>query len=197
MLALKGYTHRKIPGVQIGRWGSDDQRLAGTVPAFGNYRFVCWAIVADLQYLCDDLGFPHHGSHQFCWLCSASRSAGSETPFTDLSRTANWRSTILSDDEAIAVPATTHPISLLRGTTRFHAAGDLMHTGDLGVLCWFWGSVLWELVYDGPFAGNVDRRLEQVSAVIKSIYDEQGTPDRMAPLRRNHFDHEGLFLACG
>ena len=36
---------------------------------------------------------------------------------------------------------------------------------------WLSGSVLWELVYDGPFAGNVDKRVKTIWAHIRDVYD--------------------------
>ena len=98
---------------------------------------MCWAIVGDLVFFGNDLGYPHFGANHFCWFCSASREKGTEFPFTDLSLQARWRETLLSDDECISVPCTDNVIKDLKGVTRFHSPGDLMHTSDMGVVSVF------------------------------------------------------------
>lgn len=70
-----------------------------------------------------------------------------------------------------------------------------MHTGCLGVVAWFLGSVLWELVYDGPFEGSVDRRIKAVWGHIVHWYDELGVKNRLGQLTLEMFKTTGNF-AC-
>ena len=126
------------------KWPSGSADLAaartGNSQAFGGYRFVAWVIVADLEYLCSDLVYPHHGSNYPCWFCSACRIEGTETPLADLSREAAWRSTTVSCEEGIDIACTAHPISQLHGYTRFRTPGELMHTGYVGSVLLVHGS---------------------------------------------------------
>ena len=118
---------------------------------------------------------PHFNSNSFCWLCRCDRS---DATFTDVSATARWRRTILSVERCVEKIGD-HPVWDLAGVTRWHCqGGDLMHTGCLGVVAWFLGSVLWELVYDGPFEGSVDRRIKAVWGHIVHWYDELGVKNR-------------------
>ena len=48
------------------------------------------------------------------------------------------------------------------GVSRFNVPGDLMHTGALGVLQWFLGAVLWEMVFDGVWYGPIESRISHV-----------------------------------
>ena len=81
-----------------------------------------------------------------------------------------------------------HPVWDLAGVTRWHCqGGDLMHTGCLGVVAWFLGSVLWGLVYDGPFEGSVDRRIKAVWGHIVHWYDELGVKNRLGQLTLDMF----------
>ena len=93
----------------------------------------------------------------------------------------------------MTAPCTPHVSSELKGFTRFHAPGDLMHTGDLGVVCWLFGAVFWELIYDGPLAGTIGHRLDQLFALIQSVYDELATTSRLGQLKRSMFERAGQF----
>ena len=70
-----------------------------------------------------------------------------------------------------------------------------MHTGDLGVVCWFLGSVIWELVHDGPFPGTIPSRIEQLFATIRATYAELGTGSRLTRLTRQQFEHKDGFAS--
>ena len=135
---------------------------------------------------------PHFNSNSFCWLCRCDRS---DATFTDVSATARWRRTILSVERCVEKIGD-HPVWDLAGVTRWHCqGGDLMHTGCLGVVAWFLGSVLWELVYDGPFEGSVDRRIKAVWGHIVHWYDELGVKNRLGQLTLEMFKTTGNF-AC-
>ena len=135
-----------------------------------------------MEYFANDLGLPHYGSLEPCWLCSCSARPDSCHPWTDLRSPAAWESTIIDAEEGIATDFTHHPIGKLECVTRFHASGDMMHTCCLGVAQNMMGSILNELVFQGPFLGSKDLRVEQVFKLIKKHYDKLNTSSRLGNL---------------
>eukprot|EP00969_Alexandrium_andersonii_P341123 15078742-Alexandrium_andersonii.AAC.1 len=72
-----------------------------------------------------------------------------------------WKQELVTPNDDIAQPVSQHPIMQMVGITRFHYPGDLMHTGDLGVVLWLLGSVLSDLVATQDFyQGNMDQRVK-------------------------------------
>ena len=138
--------------------GSVEAKLAGTEIA-GGKRFIVWVGTGDLEWWSNYMCWPHFNSDYPCWFDSVSRAPGTDAPITDLSRDAGWKDTMLSEEELEYVIVPDHPINDIVGWTRRHVPGDLRHTGDLGVLAWVLGSVLWELFYDGPLVGVDAERL--------------------------------------
>ena len=120
----------------------------------GTYRFVCWGLAGDLEYFSNDLHFPHFNSLNPGWFCGVSRAAGSDTPLTDLSLQADWKDSLIGVLPGCFAHPTDHPIMAIPGAARFHAPGDLMHSGHMGQNQQMCGSVLHELLFDGPFEGN-------------------------------------------
>ena len=129
--------------------GTSDAAVAGSLVADG-CMFVVWVITGDLDFLSNDLGYPHFNGNYPCWFDSVSREPGTIYPITDLSRNAAWKETLLTQDES-CVPCTENPMGNIDGTCRHTTPGDLMHTGCLGVLLYFLGGVMWQLVVHGPF----------------------------------------------
>ncbi len=76
------------------------------------------------------------------------------------------------------VAPTTHKIMNIAGLTRFHFPGDLMHTGCLGVVQYLVGSVLYELVFEGPF-GRPKEALDKVWGMIRERYSVLGIKNRL------------------
>ncbi|CAK0824589.1 unnamed protein product [Prorocentrum cordatum] len=171
-------------------WPSDspDARTAG-LECCGGMRWVCWAIVGDLDFFSNDLGYPHVNSNHPCWFDSVSRDNDTDFPLTDLSRGAAWKGTLLSEEECMEIPCTRRFIGKLKGTTRYQSPGDLMHTGCLGVVAAFVGAILWELVHDGPFPGTIDQRLGAVCVVINASADIISPTYRVSNLTRSMFEH--------
>ena len=116
-------------------------------------------------------------------------------PFTDVSAGAAWRTTLLPFPGGAATRISIHPVWDLEGVSRWHCAGDLMHTGCLGVVSWLLGGVLYELVYDGPFNGAVEDRRAPLWMLILSKYEDQGVPvsRRMGDLDLGRFRHSNDF----
>ena len=109
--------------------------------------------------------------------------------FTDVSAEAALKASLL-DFHAPHPRVSGHPVWDLAGVDRWHAPGDLMHTGCLGILLWLQGAVLWELVYDGPFHGNVERRRRALWDLVCAKYDELDIPacNRLADLEVARFN---------
>ena len=184
------HPERDAMGEPFANQDGEDARLTGA-PLCRGIRFVAWIKTGDLDWLCNHLGYPHFNSNHPCWFDDVSRDQDTEYPMTDLSRGANWKTTLL-DDEAGCCPCTDHVIGTIVGFTRYHTPGDLMHTGCLGVLSWFLGGVCWELVYDGPFAGGEDERCKALFDLIRGQYAMLGTESRLTTLKTTMFKGDGF-----
>jgi len=102
---------------------------------------------------------------------------------TDVRKHAAWKHQLIPVEVGILIKPSQHPIWNIPGLTRYHAPGDLMHTGCLGVILWLLGSVLWELLYDCDyFTGTVKSRLEQLWHEIDLAYDALGFTSRISCL---------------
>lgn len=178
-------------------WPADSPqaRLAGRPILGGRARIVVWIVTGDLEFLGNELGFPHFNTTEPCWMCPVCRREGPYS-LTDLSLDAGWKRQLVTSAEGIWVPPTDHPISSLRGFTRFAVPGELMHTGVLGVLCWFLGAVIWELMHDGVWEGGIDQRLQQLWSQILIEYDAQQIKNRLSKLTVSMFSGGTDQWAC-
>lgn len=149
--------------------GGIEVERAGSRVAAGDFFFVVWCLAGDLPYLAEEYGLNHFNSNDFCWMCDANRT---DVPFTDVSDGAQWRDRQMPWDIGRALRPSDHPIWDLAGVSRWHAPGDLMHTGCLGVLLWLLGGVLYELIYDGPFGGRLEDRRRALWDCICTKYDQ-------------------------
>ena len=77
-----GYHPALGPWGEAWAQGTDDANVAGSEMC-GGYRFVCWCIMGDLDYLSNDLQFPHYGANRPCWFCSRGREEDSSFPMHD------------------------------------------------------------------------------------------------------------------
>ena len=125
-------------------------------------------------------------------MCGANRS---DNPYTDTSRRARWKATLLAWIFGARLRVSDHPVWDLIGVNRWHAPGDLMHTGCLGVLLWLLGSVLWELIFDGPFRGALEARKQRLWALIQAKYNALEIPCcyRIADIDLDRFRHAHAF----
>ena len=74
-----------------------------------------------------------------------------------------------------------HPVFNIRGSTRWHVPGDLMHTSCLGVCGYILGSALQEFIlFKGP--GQPKENLKDVWALLSAQYDAQGVTNRLTAL---------------
>ena len=169
--------------------GSKHAHLAGSAIAGGKFRAVVWNITGDLPFLAEELGFPHCNSNDPCWFCGCNRA---DAPFTDVRQGAEWRRRLVPETHPLPC-LSTHPVWELAGFSRWCVLGDLMHTGCLGVLEWFLGAVMWELVFDGPFAGSIADRLQTVWASIKRWYAKLQVQHRFSQITLEMFRHAGSY----
>ena len=91
---------------------------------------------------------------------------------------------------------TEHLIHLILYFSRFLSAGDLMHTGPLGTVSQIVGSVMAELVFDGPFGGTVADRLQQLWEHIVAEYEACEATSRLSLLALSNFYHGENDFAC-
>ena len=154
------------------------------------------AVTGDLEFLANELHYPHFNAVRPCWLCGVTRDDRNACKLFDFRADAPWKGTLISTEEGLVSPCPGHPLSLLRAFTRFHTTGDLMHTGALGVLLWFLGSVLKQLVVDSAIPGTPDDRLKTVWVMILEKYDALGFRSRLTRLARTMFDHGDKQYPC-
>ena len=124
-----------------------------------------------------------------------SRSAGARHVLTDLSLDASWKASLVTLLEALAI-AIDHPISQLKNFSIWLNPGDGMHAGSLGILTWFLGAVLYELVHDGPWEGSVADRLDILWTHINAEYRSLGSTNRLSTLPLTLFDHGQKAYPC-
>ena len=165
--------------------GSDQEAWAGKPLCEGKWRFVCWNLTGDLEFLSNELKMPHVGSNYPCWFDSVCRDPSSDCLLTDLAGNARWKRTLIPCPDGCCVQPSHHTIFQIHGLTRYHVPGDLMHTGDLGVVANLNGSVLWELLYDGPYRGNEDARLASIENILREHYERRGSTSRIGRLANN------------
>ena len=140
----------------------------------GGYVFVLFQLVADLDYLCNYLGLPHFNNKlNPCMKCKCNRT---NIPVLDLRPTAGWRSRMVSQVDWFLAQKHILFRDTAVGLTLWHILLDVMHCLDLGVVLQVAASVLYMLVFDGPFPGNVDAKIQAVWDEMTLAYNGLGTP---------------------
>ena len=142
------------------------------------------------------MGDPHFNSNNPCWLCNASRVRGYPHQLFDFSRLASWKHTLVTIAMDIATKVTDHPIRDLLNFCRFLSTGDLMHSGPLGTVSQFIGSVMAELVFDGPWEGTTQQRLQLLWENIVYEYEQTNAASRLSMLPLSSFYHGDRDFAC-
>eukprot|EP00959_Pyramimonas_sp_CCMP1952_P136351 2853280-Pyramimonas_sp.AAC.1 len=74
--------------------------------------------------------------------------------------------------------------------------GDLMHTGPLGVLSWFLGAVMYELVVEGVWEGTETERVNRLWEEITLEYTAQGATNRLTLLKLSMLYHGQHTYPC-
>ena len=69
------------------------------------------------------------------------------------------------------------------GASRFHAIGDLQHTGNLGTDQYFLASIMDDIIEHGPLrARSKEKKCEELWMLIQAEHDQQGTTNRIGNL---------------
>ena len=160
---------------------SVNKSLAGKPFCGGEYRLLVWICSGDLEYYSNELRFRHFASNLPCWFCNASRLSGTNVAITDVSENAAWKATILQPEDD-GPPLTNHPIIGLKAFSRYSAPGDLMHSGCLGIVQYFVGSVLHEMIYDHELSVRPQSALAIIWDWIRDEYQRQGITNKLTNL---------------
>ena len=149
----------------------------------GGYRGVLYVIKGDLDYLCKCLGLPDSKATNCCTWCPANLS---NIPWWDFRPSALWAQQLYS---ALTVLAGACAIFQVPGVTLMSVAPDWMHNKHLGTDMYFYGSVLWLLVYvvllDTP-----QQNLDALMIEVKQIYRENASQDDFSTSRSAALLHQ-------
>lgn len=145
-------------------------------PLFGDLYFAVLAMLsADHDYLSNTLKLRHFNAvPNCCFGCNAMQTDG-PLSYTDVRRTAGWRSTLETDSSFRLLYENEHLIwtALTLGMIIL----DLMHVVDLGVLQYFVASSVLCIVKSFFFRGTVDKKIEFIWGVVMHVYHDLGVPD--------------------
>ena len=160
--------------------GSFEAAWAGRKFCGGMFTLFPWMFPADMEYNSNHLGMSHFNSNDPCSFCPANRWDDS---LNNVALAAEWKKHVTPFPDGCKHKPTGHSIMNIIGATRYHLVGDLMHTGLLGTDEYMAGSVLYELIHDGPRkTGSVDQRREFIWNLCLEEYERQQTPNRVANL---------------
>ena len=163
---------------------SIEGRRAGTHLAGGFYG-VLWAIMGDLEYMCNELDLPRFSSGTNpCALCKCT-GVGPLT-WTDNRPIAPWLSSCWSAAAWRLWPGRSkNPLFDLPGVTALTVCLDYMHAKYLGFDQYVFGSVLYLVVFY-IMSGGVDPQanLNRVWQMIQKYYRDNNTPCRYQYLNK-------------
>ena len=109
------------------------------------------AIVADQDFLCNDLGLPHYSKKKLCWYCPCDHDAA---PWNDFTEDALFKSMCFSTRQALANPLTDCALFKAPGCHALAVLIDVMHASDQnGLLAHIAGNTLFGIVFD-QIGGN-------------------------------------------
>lgn len=156
--------------------GSAEAALAGTQLA-GGYYGVVFLLKGDWEHFSKTFGYPRHNSNAPCWLCRCEKGEQSDQRDwpTNFSRTARWKSALVSPAEWRAENAATMH-QLFREFAFLSNANievDELHCIHLGTSTYFLGSVLYKLVFE-MLPGTPLANMEIVWSEICQEYARQG-----------------------
>jgi hypothetical protein len=134
---------------------------------------------ADGDYFANYLDLKHwadvKGPCEFC-NCNApdiSKGEPTDRQWSDFRSTVTWKQNLTTPSQWIA-RVHRHPLWAswaLTGVVLFCICIDVMHAGDLGVLKYFLGSVIWTLVWESDLEGDFDMRVSAVWRFVLKAYD--------------------------
>ena len=171
---------------QLAQPVEDPESFGGVLLFFG----------ADLEYMCNVVGFKHFNKNDPCPYCRATNST---RPHNNFHETAEWRPTILSNAEFLAElrrplhPMVTNPWFGLH-TYRM----DLLHLIDHhGVANNIVGNTFWlhisgDRMCDVLPGNTVEGRLESLNAEITQWYSDNRIANRLPPLKISNIKAEAF-----
>ena len=151
-------------------------------------KAVITSIAGDIEWYCQEFGFPYAMSNYPCGFCQAdnffSKEDGSspvgERPFNDFRSCAAWRSSVYSFEQMQAKYK--HPLMEVPGISALSLKIDSLHVIDLGVAAHLYGSLLWSLIEDEKhkLGGSRESAMHYLN---KQIVDEYAKLKIPAPSR--------------
>jgi hypothetical protein len=160
----------------------------------GKHRIVVWRLTGDLEHHANEFLLSHFNSNFPCSHCCVNRIEGAPLQVTDLARNAEWKKPEhqLSNRD---VP-TSHPVWSIHGVTRAHAIGDLMHTGEGGVVLYCMGGAMRELTQESTMyeGSTIEKRTSELFNDIQKQYKELNSDSKLNALYPSMFapDHTGF-----
>ena len=86
------------------------------------------------------------------------------------------------------MPVSDHQIFSITGASHWHCPGDLMHSGDLGVVQYLTASVLDELCEEWPGPLTAQGKADHLWRAIRSQYAEKRTSNRLSILKKEMWE---------
>ena len=170
------------------------QQLAEPVQP-GKWGGIVLFLGSDLEYVCNEVGFPHYNSTTaMCPYCLADCHG---RPHNNYQRTAAWRQTFLDNDEFMArlrVPL--HPLAAHHIFNKYTYRLDLLHVLDHhGLAALVIANILWQHLSserESPvLPGNtVDARLQYLNDDIQAYYTEMRVESRLPRLKLSNIKAE-------
>ena len=172
------------------------EQLAQPVDS-GKWGAILLFIGADLDYICNEVGFPHFNGVQMCAHCGATASGA--CPYNDFGPDAAWRATVKSNDELMAcMRRPLHPLAAHPFFNRLTFRYDMLHMFDHhGVTSQVVANVLWHHVSPDRETsvlpgGNIDETIEFLNSEIAAWYKGRSV-SRLPPLKQSNLKEANAF----
>ena len=158
--------------------GSAQAAKALTPLADGHFA-ILWVLKGDLDYFHKELKLPHYSNAAPCCFCPADAVMN---PWSEFRVThASWFTQIFGSDHVLA-----HPFFSLPGVSVLTIFADLTHVKHMGTDTYFYGSVLWLMVYK-VFGGNPDVNCRSVFERICRFNKEHRVSNSFGALKISMF----------
>ena len=158
--------------------GSREERLAGSQLA-GGKRGILYYLTGDLDYDAKALGLPDVHSRSPCFGCPCNLT---DMPWFELRRTfAEWMNHCYTPSTKLPGLCALFDLDFVSLAS---ICPDWLHDKNLGTDQYFYGSVLWLLVYTlFPPGTNAETAMAQVEQEIVDAYDEMGEQMRFENIK--------------
>lgn len=135
------------------------------------YRGILYLLKGDLDYLSKTLGLPNCGSTNPCTWCPANLT---NIPWWDLRPGCEWGKQLYTAGIELAGVC---ELFRVPGVTLMSVCPDWMHNKNLGTDMYFYGSVIWLLVYK-IMGQSPEENLLSLENDLKKAYGDRGIPCR-------------------